>query len=151
MPRITLPDGSERQYDAPTTPAQVAADIGPGLAKAALGDTIDGVLCDLDTTIDRDCEMSLVTAKTRKGELDENALFLIRHSTAHVMAEAITNLFPGVQLVYGPPVDQGFYYDMAFPDGAAISSDDFERIEACLLYTSPSPRDGLLSRMPSSA
>ncbi len=130
MPRITLPDGSERQYDAPTTPAQVAADIGPGLAKAALGATIDGVLCDLDTTIDRDCEMSLVTAKTREGELDENALFLIRHSTAHVMAEAITNLFPGVQLVYGPPVEQGFYYDMAFPDGAVVSSDDFERIEA---------------------
>ncbi len=130
MPRITLPDGSERQYDAPTTPAQVAADIGPGLAKSALGATIGGVLCDLGTEIDADCELSLVTAKTRDGAPDENGLYLVRHSAAHVMAEAITNLFPGVQLVYGPPVDQGFYYDMAFPDGATISSDDFERIEA---------------------
>ena len=130
MPRITLPDGSERTYDAPTSPAEVAADIGPGLAKSALGAVIDGTLCDLDTSIENDCDLALVTAKTREGEPDVNALFLLRHSAAHVMAEAITNLFPGVQLVYGPPVDQGFYYDMAFPDGAAISSDDFERIEA---------------------
>ncbi|MAD77805.1 MAG: threonine--tRNA ligase, partial [Planctomycetaceae bacterium] len=130
MPRITLPDGSERSYDAPTTPAQVAADIGPGLAKSALGATIDGTLCDLGTPIDADCELSLVTPKTRDGEIDEQGLFLLRHSAAHVMAEAITNLFPGVQLVYGPPVEQGFYYDMAMPDGSAISSEDFERIEA---------------------
>ena len=130
MPRITLPDGSERSYDAPTSPAQVAADIGPGLAKAALGATINGKLADLARPIDADCELSLVTAKTREGEIDEQALFLLRHSAAHVMAEAITNLFPGVQLVYGPPVEQGFYYDMAFPDGSSISSEDFERIEA---------------------
>lgn len=130
MPRITLPDGSERHYDGPTTPAQVAADIGPGLAKSALGAVIDGTLTDLDTAIDADCELALVTAKTREGEADANGLFLLRHSAAHVMAEAITNLFPGVQLVYGPPVDQGFYYDMAFPDGSSISSEDFERIEA---------------------
>ncbi len=130
MPRITLPDGSERSYDAPTTPAQVAADIGPGLAKSALGATIDGTLCDLGTAIDADCELALVTPKTRDGEIDERGLFLLRHSAAHVMAEAITNLFPGVQLVYGPPVEQGFYYDMAFPEGSGISSEDFERIEA---------------------
>lgn len=130
MPRITLPDGSERQFDGPTTPAQVAADIGPGLAKSALGAIIDGTLADLDTSIDADCELALVTAKTREGDVDANGLFLLRHSAAHVMAEAITNLFPGVQLVYGPPVDQGFYYDMAFPDGSSVSSEDFERIEA---------------------
>ncbi|MDG1978608.1 MAG: threonine--tRNA ligase [Phycisphaerales bacterium] len=130
MPRITLPDGSERQFDGPTTPAQVAADIGPGLAKSALGAIIDGTLADLDTSIDADCELALVTAKTREGDVDANGLFLLRHSAAHVMAEAITNLFPGVQLVYGPPVEQGFYYDMAFPDGSSVSSEDFERIEA---------------------
>ena len=130
MPRITLPDGSERSYDAPTSAAQVAADIGPGLAKAALGATINGELVDLSQPIDTDCELSLVTAKTRDGKIDEQGLFLLRHSAAHVMAEAITNLFPGVQLVYGPPVEQGFYYDMAFPDNSTISSEDFERIEA---------------------
>ena len=130
MPRITLPDGSERNYDGPTTPAQIAADIGPGLAKSALGAIIDGTLADLDTSIDADCTLALVTAKNREGGIDDDALFLLRHSAAHVMAEAITNLFPGVQLVYGPPVEQGFYYDMAFPDGASVSSDDFERIEA---------------------
>jgi len=130
MPRITLPDGSERSYDAPTSAAQVAADIGPGLAKAALGATINGELVDLSQPIDADCKLSLVTAKTRDGEIDDQGLFLLRHSAAHVMAEAITNLFPGVQLVYGPPVEQGFYYDMAFPDNSTISSEDFERIEA---------------------
>ncbi len=130
MPRITLPDGSERSYDAPTSAAQVAADIGPGLAKAALGATINGELVDLSQPIDADCKLSLVTAKNRDGEIDEQGLFLLRHSAAHVMAEAITNLFPGVQLVYGPPVEQGFYYDMAFPDNSTISSEDFERIEA---------------------
>ena len=130
MPRITLPDGSERRYEGSTTPAEVAADIGPGLAKSALGAIIDGTLSDLDTSIDADCALALVTAKTREGEPDANGLFLLRHSAAHVMAEAITNLFPGVQLVYGPPVEQGFYYDMAFPDGATISSEDFERIES---------------------
>ena len=130
MPRITLPDGSERNYDGSTTPARIAADIGPGLAKSALGAVIDGTLTDLDTSIDADCELALVTPKTRDGEIDEQGLFLLRHSAAHVMAEAITNLFPGVQLVYGPPVEQGFYYDMAFPDGSSVSSEDFERIEA---------------------
>ena len=130
MPRITLPDGSTRDYDNQTTPGDVAADIGPGLAKAALGAKINGTLCDLSTPIDSDVELALVTAKNRAGEIDEDALFLLRHSCAHVMAEAITNLFPGTQLVYGPPVENGFYYDMAFTDGAGVSSDDFEKIEA---------------------
>ena len=122
MPNITLPDGSTRTYDAPTSPAEVAADIGPGLAKAALGARIDGVLCDLSTTIDQDVALGLVTAKTREGDVDEDALELIRHSCAHVMAEAIQIVFPGTMLVYGPPVENGFYYDMAFPEDAAISS-----------------------------
>ena len=130
MPSIRLPDDSIRNYDAPVTAAAVAADIGPGLAKAALGAVVDGTLRDLATPLDRDCELAIVTAKTREGDPDPNALFLLRHSAAHVMAEAITNLFPGVQLVYGPPVEQGFYYDMALPEGVSISSEAFDRIEA---------------------
>ena len=130
MPRITLPDGSERNYDAPTSAFEVASDIGPGLAKAALGAIVNDELVDLSAPIDHDCQLSLVTAKTREGEVDTNALEMIRHSTAHVMAEAISRLFPGTQLVYGPPVDQGFYYDMAFPEGTTISSEDFAKIEA---------------------
>lgn len=130
MPRITLPDGSIRDYDGPTSAAAVAADIGPGLAKAALGAKINGSLTDLTTEIDQDVELALVTAKTREGGTDQDALYLLRHSCAHVMAEAIQTLFPGTELVYGPPVENGFYYDMAFPEGTAISTEDFERIEA---------------------
>ncbi len=130
MPKITLPDGSIRQYDAPTTAGQIAADIGPGLAKAALGAKIDGTLCDLSTRIESDCTLALVTPKSRDGQVDPDGLFLLRHSCAHVMAEAIQRLFPGTMLVYGPPLDTGFYYDMAFPDGRAPSTDDFIAIEA---------------------
>jgi len=129
MPTITLPDGSTRAYSAPTTPAAVAADIGAGLAKAAIGAKIDGTLCDLSTPIDRDCSLAIVTAKSRAGGADADGLFLIRHSCAHVMAEAIQRIWPGTHLVYGPPLETGFYYDMAFPDGKAPSTDDFARIE----------------------
>ncbi|MSR28898.1 MAG: threonine--tRNA ligase [Phycisphaerales bacterium] len=130
MATITLPDGSTRAYPTTTTPQQVASDIGPGLAKAALGAKIDGILCDLSTEISRDCSLSIVTPKSRDGRVDADALFLIRHSCAHVMAEAIQRLHPGTMLVYGPPIDTGFYYDMAFPDGRAPSTDDFAAIEA---------------------
>ena len=128
MPVITLPDGSKREFDEPVTALEVAASIGKRLAKDALGAKIDGTLSDLSTTIDRDCEVAIVTAKTRDGAIDEDALFLVRHSCAHVMAEAIQRVRPGTLLVYGPPVDNGFYYDMAV-DGDPLSSDDFERIE----------------------
>ena len=119
MPVITLPDGSRRTYDRTVTAAEVAADIGAGLAKAALGARIDGQLSDLSTRIERDAALAIVTPKSRDGAVDADALFLLRHSAAHVMAEAITRLYPGTQLVYGPPVEQGFYYDMAFPGGKA--------------------------------
>ena len=130
MPDIRLPDASVRHFDHPVTPAQVAADIGPGLAKAAIGAKIDGVLSDLSAPIDRDVELALITAKNRDGESDDDALYLIRHSAAHVMAEAIQRLWPDVQLVYGPPVENGFYYDLYVPEHVSISSDDFPRIEA---------------------
>ncbi|TVQ64062.1 MAG: threonine--tRNA ligase [Phycisphaerales bacterium] len=129
MPRITLPDGSVRDYDRPVTAYDVAHDIGPRLAKAALGAKIDGVLSDLATPIDRDCALAIVTERTRDGAPDPDALFLLRHSAAHVMAEAIQRVRPGVLLVYGPPLDTGFYYDMHVPQEAPLSSTDFEAIE----------------------
>ncbi|MEM7229903.1 MAG: threonine--tRNA ligase [Planctomycetota bacterium] len=130
MPRITLPDGSVREFDQPVTAYDVAADIGAGLAKAAIGAQIDGVLSDLSTTIEQDVELALITPMNRKsGESTDEALYLIRHSAAHVMAEAIQRVVPGVQLVYGPPVENGFYYDMYVPADRPISSEDFETIE----------------------
>lgn len=130
MPAIKLPDGSVRQYDQPVTAAKVAADIGAGLAKAAIGAKVDGVLTDLSAPISRDCTLAIVTDRARDGSTDPDALWLMRHSAAHVMAEAIERLFPGVRLVYGPPVENGFYYDIAFPEGRSISSEDFGKVEA---------------------
>lgn len=130
MPRITLPDGSIKEYSSPVTAATVAKDIGAGLAKAALGAKVDGVLVDLSTVLDRDCALSIVTAKRRDGSVDPDALFLLRHSAAHVMAEAIQRIFPKAQLVYGPPVEQGFYYDISFAGERPMSADDFAAVEA---------------------
>jgi threonyl-tRNA synthetase len=130
MPRITLPDGSVKEFSNPVTAAEVAASIGAGLAKAAVGAKVDGELRDLATVLDRDCALAIVTPKKREGGADADALFLIRHSTAHVMAEAIQKLFPHVRLVYGPPLETGFYYDISFEGGKAISTDDFPAIEA---------------------
>ncbi len=132
MPTITLPDGSSRSFDGPVSPADVAADIGPGLAKAAIGAKVNGTLVGLDEVIDTDVDLALITLPRGKAPADDEALWLIRHSAAHVMAEAIQQVYPDAQLVYGPPVDGGFYYDIAMPDGQAISSDDFEAIEAIM-------------------
>jgi len=128
MPSITLPDGSVREYDRPVTAREVAGDIGKRLAKDALGCTVDGELRDLETVLDEDCELSIVTPRARSGEADPNALYLLRHSCAHVMAEAIQRVRPGTLLVYGPPVENGFYYDMAV-EGEPLSSDDFDAVE----------------------
>jgi len=129
MPSIRLPDGSIRRYDRPVTAAEVARDIGPGLAKAAIGAKVDGELSDLSRPLDRDCDLAIVTARKREGGADPDGLFLIRHSTAHVMAEAIQRLFPHARLVYGPPLETGFYYDISVEGGRPISSDDFPAIE----------------------
>jgi len=129
--KFTLPDGSEKPYDRPTTPAQVAADIGPGLAKAAIGTRVDGRLWDLHRPVERDCRLALITRPKKNqpiGEQDPDALYLLRHSCAHVMAEAIQRIWPEALLAYGPPLDNGFYYDIHLE--TPISSDDFGRIEA---------------------
>jgi len=108
MPVITLPDGSRRDYDTQTHAGRIAADIGPGLAKSAIGARVNGELVDLNHPIDEDSQVSIVTIAKKSQPPSEDALLLIRHSCAHVMAEAIQRVFPEALLVYGPPTDQGF-------------------------------------------
>jgi len=125
MITITLPNGATRQFDAPSVSVrQVAESIGPRLAKDALGGLVDGVLTDLTAQIRGDAKVSIVTPKAE----DPNALFLLRHSAAHIMAEAICHLFPQTKLAYGPPVEQGFYYDLELDH--KLTADDFSKIEA---------------------
>ena len=121
MPNISLPDGSVRSFDAPVTPADVAMDIGPGLAKAALLAVVDGEEWDLTRPVDTDVKMALITAK------DDAALALIRHDCAHVMAEAVLELYPETQVTIGPAIENGFYYD--FHREKAFSEDDLASIE----------------------
>ncbi|MFL6846390.1 MAG: threonine--tRNA ligase [Allosphingosinicella sp.] len=105
---IRLPDGSVREVEPGTTPADVAAAIGPGLAKAALAARVDGELRDLNRPFEGDSELALVTARD-----EADALELVRHDYAHILAEAVQNLFPGTQITFGPATDDGFYYDFA--------------------------------------
>src|SRR3954451_11029019 len=122
MPAITLPDGSVRQFDAPVTGTEIAVAIGPGLAKAALAMQLDGKLVDLDTEIDHDAELVFITRR------DADALELIRHDAAHVLAEAVQALYPGTQVTIGPSIENGFYYD--FARNEAFTPEDFPAIEA---------------------
>ena len=122
MPTVTLPDGSTRSYDAPVSPATIAADIGPGLAKAAMLAVVDGEEWDLTREIENDAALSLLTAK------DDAILATIRHDAAHVMAEAVLELYPGTQVTIGPSIENGFYYD--FHRETAFSEDDLAAIEA---------------------
>ena len=125
MPRITLPDGKVLDFPQPVTGLQVATTIGPGLAKRAIGVKIDGKeILDLARPLASDCAVKIITAK----DDDPDALFLLRHSAAHVLAEAVCTLFPGTRLAYGPPVDEGFFYDLKTP--SPISEADFPAIEA---------------------
>ncbi len=121
MPNITLPDGLVRSYDGPVTAATIASDIGPGLAKAALIAVVNGDEWDLSRLIETDAAVSLITVK------DEAALALLRHDCAHVMAEAVLELFPETQVTIGPAIDNGFYYD--FHRSTAFSEDDLKAIE----------------------
>jgi threonyl-tRNA synthetase len=125
MISVRLPDGSQRQFDRPVTVAEVAASIGPGLAKAALGGKIDGVLVDTGTVIDHDAALAIVTEKDPEG------LEIIRHSTAHLLAAAVKELFPEAQVTIGPVIDNGFYYDFAY--SRPFTPDDLARIEKRML------------------
>jgi threonyl-tRNA synthetase len=121
---ITLPDGSHRDYDRGVTAKDVAASIGPGLAKAALAAVADDQRIDLDRPLDHDVRLSIVTPDSDEGRE------VLRHSTAHVLAQAVTDLFPGARYAIGPAIADGFYYDFELPDGAHFTDDDLVRIEA---------------------
>jgi threonyl-tRNA synthetase len=108
MPDIRLPDGAIKHFDAPVTVAQVAASIGPGLAKAALAGRVDGKLVDTSYTLDRDASLAIVTDK------DPDGLEVLRHSTAHLLAYAVKELFPDAQVTIGPVIEDGFYYDFSY-------------------------------------
>jgi threonyl-tRNA synthetase len=119
MFKIALPDGSVREMPEGSTPADVAAAIGPGLAKAALAAKVDGELRDLNRPFESDASLALVTTRDEK-----DALELVRHDFAHLLAEAVQNLFPGTQITFGPATDDGFYYDFAPPLGRGPFTDE---------------------------
>jgi threonyl-tRNA synthetase len=121
MPVITLPDGSQRQFDRAISVAEVAASIGPGLAKAALAGKVDGKLVDTSALIDHDAALEVVTDKDPAG------LEIIRHSTAHLLANAVQELFPDAQVTIGPVIEDGFYYDFAYK--RPFSTEDLSAIE----------------------
>src|SRR5919206_3056877 len=139
--RVTLPDGSSRDLPEGATGADLAADIGPGLARAALAVRVldggrqerrdgsaydDGRIRDLAQPLRDGERVEVVTARDGDGD----ALKLLRHDAAHVLAEAVLELYPGTKVSIGPPIADGFYYDFEFPPGVTVSDADFERIEA---------------------
>src|SRR5436190_9809537 len=122
MPRITLPDGSQKNFDAPVNIAQIAASIGSGLAKAALAGSVDGKLVDTFHTVEQDAAIRIITDRDPEG------LEIIRHSTAHLLAHAVKSLFPTAQVTIGPVIENGFYYDFAFE--RPFSVEELAQIEA---------------------
>ncbi len=121
MPVITLPDGSTRRFDNPVSVYEVAADIGPGLAKATLAGRVNGELVDASFLMEADSELAIITSR------DEAALELMRHDAAHVMAQAVQELYPGTQVTIGPAIENGFYYDFAREE--PFTPDDLKKIE----------------------
>src|SRR3954467_11427558 len=122
--KVFLPDGTELELDDGASGADAARAIGEGLARAALGIKGDGDLRDLDAPVEDGAKIEIITGR------DDDGLWLIRHDAAHVLAAAVMELYPGVKISIGPPIEDGFYYDFDFPDGTKVSEDDFEAIEA---------------------
>src|SRR6267378_549470 len=122
MPVVTLPDGSQRRFDQPVTVDEVAADIGAGLRKAALAGRVNGNLVDTSHLISTDVELAIVTDKDPAG------IEVIRHSTAHLLAQAVKQLFPDAQVTIGPVIEDGFYYDFAYK--RPFTTEDLAAIEA---------------------
>jgi threonyl-tRNA synthetase len=120
--RVTLPDASIREVPAGTTSRQIAEAIGPGLARAALAARVNGAVWDLDRPLDADATLAILT------ERDADALEVLRHSSAHILATAVRELFPGAGIGFGPPIEDGFYYD--FQVDRPFTPEDLERIEA---------------------
>lgn len=133
MPVITLPDGSQRVFDAPLSVLDVAKDIGPGLAKATIAGKIDGVLVDACEIIDRDVKLAIVTSK------DEAGLEILRHSCAHLLGHAIKQLWPHVKMAIGPVIDNGFYYDVDLD--RPISTEDLAALEERMLQLAKTEYD----------
>ncbi|CAM3412215.1 threonine--tRNA ligase [Halomonas lysinitropha] len=125
MPIVTLPDGSQRSFDAPLTVMQLAESIGPGLAKACVAGKIDGVQVDAADIIDRDAEVAILTARDPEG------LEVIRHSCAHLIGHAVKQLYPEAKMAIGPVIEDGFYYDVDF--GRSVTPEDLEVIEARMM------------------
>jgi len=121
MPIITLPDGSQRQYDAPVSTYQIASDIGPGLAKACIAGCVNGQRVDAKDLITTDAKLEIITAR------DEDGLEIIRHSCAHLLGHAIKQLFPDVKMAIGPTIDNGFYYDVDLEH--SLTQEDLDAIE----------------------
>jgi threonyl-tRNA synthetase len=121
--KVNLPDGTELELDDGASGADAARAIGEGLARAALGIRVDGELRDLSAPLHEGDRIEIVTAR------DDDGLWLLRHDAAHVLATAVMELYPGVKISIGPPIDDGFYYDFDFPDGTKLTEDDFERVE----------------------
>lgn len=121
MISVTLPDGSQRQFDHPVSIHDIAYDIGAGLARAAIAGKVDGKLVDTSFTVDQDADVAIVT------ERDEEGLDIIRHSTSHLMAQAVKQLYPEAQVTIGPVIEDGFYYDFSYPEG--FTPDDLDKIQ----------------------
>src|SRR5947209_15950545 len=122
--KVTLPDGSPRDLPDGATGADLATSIGRGLAKAAVAASVNGKQADLDAPLHEGDTVAILTANTDEGR------YVLRHSTAHVLAQAVCDLFPGTKYAIGPPIEDGFYYDFELPGGAHFSEDDLGRIEA---------------------
>ncbi len=140
MPVITLPDGSQRHFEQPVTVRQVAESIGAGLAKAALAAKVDGHEVDTSHLIESDIALSIITAR------DADGLEVIRHSTAHLLAQAVKQLFPTAQVTIGPVIEDGFYYDFSYE--RPFTPDDLERIERKMEELASSNQDVTRSVMP---
>ena len=128
MPIITLPDGSQRQFDNAVSVLDVANDIGPGLAKATIAGKVDGVRVDACDLIENDAQLQIITAK------DEDGLEIIRHSCAHLIGHAIKQLWPDVKMAIGPTIDNGFYYDIDMEH--SINDEDLVKLEKRMLAVS---------------
>lgn len=121
MPVITLPDGSQRVFDRPVSPLDVALDIGPGLAKACIAGRVNGELVDATDLIETDAQLAIITAK------DEAGLEILRHSCAHLLGHAIKQLWPDTKMAIGPVIDNGFYYDVDLD--RTLTQEDIELLE----------------------
>jgi threonyl-tRNA synthetase len=126
MLKISLPDGSVREVAPGTTPADIAASIGPGLAKAAMAARVDGEVRDIMRPLEADAQLALITARD-----EADALELVRHDYAHILAEAVQSVFPGTQITFGPSTDDGFYYDFA-PKDRPFTDEDLPVIEEAM-------------------